>query len=840
MSLDRELWQRIAPHFDQLAPMTPAEREDYLVTADLDERARAALRQLLDAHDSADEDPLDRSAPERLSLTAETPPGTDWTGRSVGPWAVAERLAEGGMSVVYRGHRADGQFEKEVAIKVLRAERFGADPERLVQEVRILARLEHPGIARLIDAGAADGETYLVMEFVRGQRIDRACDERGLDTRARVELLIEIAAALEYAHQRQIIHCDIKPSNILLRRDGRPCIVDFGIASVLSGDVLSQSDAGHFWSPGYAAPERLAGTTPDTRQDVYSVGAVLERLLTGRSPLHRPRVGREHEPDADRRLPRDLRAIIDRACAETPTTRYPSMGALRADLEAWRDHRPVAARGGGRAYVLGRWLRRHALAAMLGTLALLSMAVGTLVSLEQARTAQQEAARATAAKDFLVEIFLAADPTTQDGDDPSASELLRRGAERIGNELNDQPMLQAELLQVIGYAQHERGLFDDARISLDRALTLFERFPAHRARPVALADRAMVAFQNGEVDAAIEWLERALALAEERRLSIDQRTMIASRLAGQYLQRREGERALAITEPLLARDDIAPEWRAYALRNRGAALELLQRYDESIEALNEALRIQRELDPDHVFISQVLNELGITYSSMGRNAEALAAFDASYEHKVRVYGPNHPQSQATLRNRAAMQARLGEFAAAAESYRITRAAHRANFGDDLHPRLALIDGMIAWLRLRADGPAVAEAPARAALDMLRALPADPEQLARWIEPLNAIIALELGRPVDDELLGTYAEECHALDHNRDLGRRICLARAWQAIEVAGECPDSMPPSISKETLAGLPPDWQGVYRAVLERCGAEPAALDGLPPPPAWLTGAAP
>src|SRR6056297_3405351 len=623
MNIDRETWMRIGPLFEQLLDLPKTRRAAEIDAAGLSPEHRSALEHLLAAHD-ADDDPLTDSAADLFGLPNRAPSLPDWSGRALGPWRVERRLAEGGMSVVYIGERADGRFEMQVAIKVLKSGRLNIAPERLEAETRILARLQHPGIARLIDSGAGDdGEPYLVMEFIDGTPIDRHCTAQDLDTRDRVRLALAMADALEYAHQRQVVHCDIKPANVLVRADGRPCIVDFGIAALAQRGDPDTEEAHRFCSPGFSAPECYDRARPDTAQDVYSLGAVLSELLvdggvraladtlTGRrTPTEElaPRAMPAH--DGSGRLPSDLAAVLQRARAREPQARYPSVGALAADLRAWLDHRPLAAFDGGRVYALTKWFRRHRLAATLGLLAALSLIGGAGAALHQAGLARAEAARAVAVRDFTVGLFEAADPTLEDGEDPPASELLQRGADRVGDELAEQPEVQAEMLQVIGSIQLQRGLILPAADTLDRALALIADLDVDAAiHARALSDRGMVAFEQGDLDISIEWMTRARERAERARLPPNERAYHDVHLADMHVIRAEPEHALTLIEPWVDIDD--PELRAYALRVKGGALEQADRFEEAAATLEQALDVQTDLDPNHVFYAFILEELAI-------------------------------------------------------------------------------------------------------------------------------------------------------------------------------------------------------------------------------------
>lgn len=235
MNTDREAWAVISRHFDQICDLPADERARYLQGLDIPEDRLVWLKRLLDAHDTpgGPVDELSMGNVTNLPFVSDRP--EQWADRKLGPWRTRSRIARGGMSSVHVGYRADGQFDMKVAIKVLDANiLLGNRKDRLFDEVRILARLEHPGIARLIDSGSTpEGNPNLVMEYVDGVTLDQYCVAHGLGLHARIALIRQAIEALEYAHQRRVIHCDIKPGNVLVNHSGRVRVVDFGIAHLL-------------------------------------------------------------------------------------------------------------------------------------------------------------------------------------------------------------------------------------------------------------------------------------------------------------------------------------------------------------------------------------------------------------------------------------------------------------------------------------------------------------------------------------------------------------------------------------------------------------------------------
>jgi len=843
MSLDRSAWERLQIHFDRLVVMEPARRAEALDSLDLIESDRQMLADLLRAHD--DPDPLLEagSAPDLLDLVdtdADALESIDWCGRTLGPWRVGEQIGRGGMSVIHSGFRADGQFEKTVAIKVLDAAQLASfQQHRLAEEVRILARLEHPGIARLIDSGTADdGHSYLVMEYVDGKPLNVHARENRLGVRDCVLLVMQVARALDYAHQRQVIHCDVKPTNILVTAEGQVRVVDFGIAALIQRQTEPVQAPKLYCSPAYAAPERLTGTLPTTRQDVFSLGAVLYQLLTGHGirprdalagmptseeltpPSQTARMaaasGRPLAIDA-RQLRGDLDAICLKALHQDPEKRYGGMSELLADLEAWLDRRPVQARQGGRGYVIRRWLQRHATAAVLGGLLLTALFSGALIALGQARIATQEAARAVAARDFLVGILEAADPTLEYGHDPTASELLRRGAENIDERLADQPQLRIDLLHIIGKTQLERGLIEDAVGSLDRAISSLDATSAHPARPALLATRGMAAYEQGNYTESISFLEQARSAAHRQSSSPDVRQEIDIQLADMLVVDGQAERALQLTGAVLD-EQIEPARRAEALRVRGAALEISDRLDEAERHLTEAWSIQQGLNANHVNLAKIENDLGIVYWRQADFEQAAEQFEASWRHKQAIYGNDHPQTLASLGNLAGVQAARGNHGAAQLAYRESLAGLLSVHNNRAHPDIAHTYGMLALSYYWQDELTQAREAITQARQVESELSDSDHSMVAWLVRLDALLALENGDLIEPGQLGVTLEDCQDFQARTALGQRLCLALWLVTSEAPSACNHPVPRSIDPATLHALPERWQQNWSLVLDRC----------------------
>lgn len=406
-------------------------------------------------------------------------------GELIGAYRVIELLGYGGMGEVYRAERADGQFEHQVAIKLMRLD-VGSRPSRFKSERQILARLVHPNIATLHDGGiTGDGRAYMVMESVAGLPITRWCREHASTLSERLRLFVQVCDAVAYAHRKLIVHQDLKPGNILVTIDGRVKLLDFGIARLLGQSANDETRQAGL-TPGYAAPEQLAGRPVTTVTDVYALGMLLFELVTGASPwgshelplaalvgriLHDEvpaasqfALGRDDVPVAPRLLAGDLDAIIAKAVRKEAESRYESVAMLENDVQRMLRCEPISAREGARWYIAGRFLRRHRLGVATATAVLAAVVAAAGGIAWQGHVAQREAARASAVKNFLVSVFRASDPRIA-SDKPrgqiTAKELLDGSVGRIEKDFAGQPELQLEMM---GIADDIYGyLMDDER-----------------------------------------------------------------------------------------------------------------------------------------------------------------------------------------------------------------------------------------------------------------------------------------------------------------------------------------------------------------------------------------
>lgn len=508
MPIDRDRWAEIEPLLDEALDLPLEEREGWLRHLRLRDATLAAAVEELLARDTGPE----TSWPDLDARTLLGRP-SGLVGQAIGPYTVERLLGRGGMGSVWLARRHDGRFEGQVAIKLLNLALVGQAAERrFQQEGTLLARLQHPHIARMLDAGVTDaGQPYLVLEYVEGERIDTWADRLRLDVRQRLVLFQDVLAAVTAAHNNLVVHRDLKPSNVMVAADGSVKLLDFGIATILdeareAGGAVTET-AHRAFTPEYAAPEVILGRPVSTATDVYSLGVMLYVLLAGRHPLGgrfdtteallasltaRPTrlsaamaqasddpslpelaVARSATPEKLRRLfVGDLENILDRALRKDPAERYQSAAALAEDVSRHLTNRPVSARPDHWVYPTRKFLRRNRGAVVAGVLVALSLLSGTGLALRQMTLAERERDRArealrrsAASVSFESLLFRLMD---QDGESFTYQELLERARQALDREFQADPIARMQLS--VQFAQN-----DLRRDDVESALVLLER-----------------------------------------------------------------------------------------------------------------------------------------------------------------------------------------------------------------------------------------------------------------------------------------------------------------------------------------------------------------------------
>lgn len=599
MTIERPATARasISALFAELGALDEGAQRGALAQLALPATERALLEALLTA-DRSDHDPLAASLVQAARRTAgESEPVADIAGRRIGAWQVVREVGAGGMGTVFLVKRAAGDFQMAAALKLLRGFPTREATRRLAQERQILAALDHPNIARLIDGGeTGDGQPFIVLEFVDGLALDAYVARSALDVRARLALFDRVAAAVAHAHQRLVIHRDLKPANILVRADGEPKLLDFGVAKLVDiADEGASEESTRVSSRGFSSPEQLAGRAVGTATDTYSLGIVLRRMLDAGAGVRREAGAFE------------LDAVVARATADDPGARYPSVDALRDDIARWLDGRALRAVAGSRRYRVTKFATRHRLALALTALALVATGLfiaGLAIAVEQARRAEAEALAARAAAeheaqvagrigDFMVGIFQRANTSLTDGAPVNARDLLDRATvDLIADEALD-GATRAVLLERVASASIGLGDLDGAARALARADRLAAALdPELRARleytgariATRQNDLARARALSDSAQARID----ALADGEPLRVQLLQQRMFIENRAGDY------RRALVLADQALAAwratGDADPTVRVRILNSRAVAEYALGDTAATIATMRENFR----------------------------------------------------------------------------------------------------------------------------------------------------------------------------------------------------------------------------------------------------------
>jgi eukaryotic-like serine/threonine-protein kinase len=673
--------------FEQAAGLPATEREQFLAEHCSDPDLRRELELLL-AHDRGAETFLQRAVSEEASSVLQTLVFAP--GQRLGPYRVLSIIGRGGMGLVYLAERADGKFEQRVAIKVLQSDvDLPLLSDRAQQECRILASLQHPNIAHVLDAGVSyDGLPYFVMEYVDGLPLDRYCERHHLSLRDRLRLLLPLCDALHLAHQKLIVHRDLKPDNILVTEQGVPKLLDFGIAKVLDEVPVSpQNTATRILTPEYASPEQARGEPVTTATDIYSLAGVLYKLLTGcaphqtkdKSPMEMVRAICEEEvrrpSELRRELAGDIDSILLKALHEDPQQRYRSVDQFAADLESWLEGRPVLAVPPSLGYRARKFGRRHRVGLATASAVALALFVAAVVSIREGIRANREAAVAEAVNEFLQNDLLAqAGASAQSGrgtkpdPDLKVRTALDRAAERIEGKFTKQPEVEASIRDTMGLTYSDLGLYPEAQRQLERALELRRRvLGPEDARTLKTLTRLGWAADLQGKYAEAELLESQAVEAQRRVLGPEHPDTLRSinNLAVVYDDEGKHAQAEALDVQTLEirKRLLGPEHPDTLGSINNLAVDYVRdgKYAQAEGLLAQALETEkRVLGPEHPDTLASSANLAAIYFQEGKYAQAEALFTQQLEIRKRVLGPEHPDTAQTLYNLACAAAQRGD------------------------------------------------------------------------------------------------------------------------------------------------------------------------------------
>jgi serine/threonine protein kinase/tetratricopeptide (TPR) repeat protein len=648
----------------------------------------------------------------------------------IGPYRILRRVGEGGMGEVYEAEQTR-PVRRKVAIKIVK---WGMDTSQVVArfkaEEQALALMNHPNIARVFDAGETErGRPFFAMEYVEGVPITHYCDTHKLNTRERLKIFMQVCEGVHHAHQKGIIHRDIKATNVLVKIQDQkpvPMIIDFGVAKATAHKLTEKTVYTEFGqligTPAYMSPEQaeMTGLDIDTRTDVYSLGVLLYELLVGVLPFDPTELResgfdeirrkiREDDPlrpstritslgDAStdlaarrrtepavlvKRLEGDLDWITLKALDKDRTRRYDSASALAADIDRHMCDQPVIAGPPSTTYRLRKFIRRHKVgvaAAALVTVALLLGIVGTTAGLLRAtraeRAATEEAETARQVSDFLIGLFDVSDPGEARGNTITAREILDEGAAKISAELSGQPAVQATLMNTMGRVYMKLGLYDQAGPLLDQAVEIARGVHGdnHPDLAAALRNLGILYDTEGRYEEAEGAFEQSLAIYEQL-LGPDHLEVASAlnSLAIAHWNQGESsealpafERSLAIKERALGPNDAE---LCTTLSNLGMLHHSEGNFEEAEPLLRRALAVaEQTLEPDHPDIAGYLNNLGSLLQDSGRDAEAEPLYERSLAIWEKTLGNEHPDVGIGLHNLGNLNRDQGEYEVAEAYY----------------------------------------------------------------------------------------------------------------------------------------------------------------------------
>jgi eukaryotic-like serine/threonine-protein kinase len=708
-----ERWKQVREVLEAALEVSSTERAALLDNACAGDLAlRAEVEELIAAYeeDFLEHTPLDGMDRQ---LAEERSPGSSLEGHFIGPYKIIRELGKGGMGAVYLAMRADDEYQKRVAIKLVRR---GMDSDyvlsRFRHERQILASLDHPNIARFLDGGASeDGLPYFVMEYIEGQPIDKYCDENRLTTVERLRLFQTVCSAVHYAHQNLIVHRDLKPGNILVTADGTAKLMDFGIAKLLNPNLYARTLVPtalsfRLMTPDYASPEQVKGNSITTASDVYSLGVLLYELLTGHRPYQfrtytpqeierviceeqpeKPSTAvnrvettptpdgstrvmitpelvsrtREGQPDKlKKKLAGDLDNIVLMAMRKEPLRRYLSVEQFSEDIRRHLEGLPCIARQDTFAYRTGKFMLRNRIAvAVAAAFVILTLVSAVLIVRQSIRTAR-ERDKAQQVSAFLVELFNVSDPGEARGNSITAREILDKGAARVERELADQPEVQATLMNTIGQVYGKLGLYEAAQPLYEKALqrrreTLGEESPEYAE---SLNYLAMIYEAKSDYPTAEQLLRQVLAIRR---------------------------RVLGKEHNEVAR----------SLNNLAYTLSLKGNTQEAEPMFREAIVMHRKIGGnEHNELAITMNNFALLLDNTGRYEEAENLFKEALAMRRRLLGEDHPDTAVGINNLAGLYQRKGNLSAAAQLYAEALALTRKSLGEE-HPTVATIMNNLA-------------------------------------------------------------------------------------------------------------------------------------------------
>ncbi|RPI74353.1 MAG: serine/threonine protein kinase [Ignavibacteriales bacterium] len=739
--MNKNSWTEVKTIFYEAIDLSVKERENYLNTNCKDPELKQEIISLLAAHDKAEkflENPI---------LPKDTIAENDniFIGKFFGRYRIEKLIAQGGMGMVYMGLR-DDEVKQKAAVKIINP---GASSniviKRFQTERQTLANLNHPNISRLLDGGITqDGIQFLVMEYIDGIPIDEYCDNYKLNIKERLKLFLKVAAVVQYAHQNLVVHRDLKPNNILVTKDGEPKLLDFGIAKILSpegeeNETLTNK-GGWNLTPEYASPEQVKGESITTASDVYSLGIILYKLLTGHSPykiksilhsditriitqtepvkpseiiyqtverksgeeiihINPETVSRTREGSVDKlhkKLSGDLDNVISMAIRKEPGRRYSSVEHFSKDLKNYLEEMPVSAHKNSIGYRGKKFIKRNKAVIIPAAVIFIIINIGLAGILWQGHLAAKErdianfeAEKANRIKAFLLDMISAPDPM-KDGGEIKVIDVIQKAAGNLSNDLSNQPEIEAEVRTILGTTYQNLGIYDSAITQMNKSLELTKNIFGEKSKETAmgLKNLGLVYHYKGDYEKTEEIYKNALEIlnAVEKNPSFE--TALLFDIYGS-LKMDEGDykkaeelslKALEIGESIRNANDYDIAWMK---NNLATALNYLGELDKADSLYKESLRVfKMKFGNNHIMVSRVLNNLAFINIYKNEHEKALPYLEEALEIKKNILGESHPELVLAYSNLGSTYFNIGKYDHAEEQMKLSVDIALKNFEED--------------------------------------------------------------------------------------------------------------------------------------------------------------
>ncbi|NBC64082.1 MAG: tetratricopeptide repeat protein [Bacteroidetes bacterium] len=772
--MDQKYWKKLSRIFDKVLTMPSAGRTAYIkdVCGDDPDLEKKVLKMLenLEESDHYFEEYFEKNQgviDELSSLLENTGENEDfYKGKNIGRWVITELIGRGGMGSVYKARRTDESGLQQVgALKIVHQSLVTQSHiERFKLEQQILSGLQHPNISGFIDSGITDeGIPYMVMEYVEGESILEYCDKRKLDINQRLNLFKTICRTIQYAHKSLIVHRDLKPENILVTEDGHVIILDFGIAKLLDpnlyeGSAIETQPGMRMLSLEYASPEQVAGKPVNTSTDIYSLGVLLYKLLTGLHPFdvddHTFREVEKMVLEQDPPLPGnrladfhndekrelivqarkidrseliqtlrgDLDAIINKALHKDPDRRFDSVESLLVDIDRHETGLPIYARPDSVAYRSKKFIYRHRWGVTAAALVVLALTVGLGATLWQAKQAQQNAQQAQEVSDFLIELFEESDPTDANDGSTTAREMLDQGFEKVQTELADQPAIQAQMLGIIGKVYTNLGLYEQAYPALEQATAGYQNIGEISTDYASiLLLLSNLQYRLGEMDEAEATARKALEMSVD--LYGPDHPEVASVLntlalaLEELAQMDEAYKAYYRTIEIRRQHKEQNSNLAANLNNLAILLQEDGRLDEADELFEEAVAIvNEEWGEEHPYMAYTLSGYSGVHQDRGEYNLAEADLQRALEIGRLVFPPEHPFIAVVLNNLGGLYEKMEKYEDAFNHYQEGLILRQNTLPPD-HPDIAVSSYAIGTVLIKDDRPSEAEPFLREALNI---------------------------------------------------------------------------------------------------------------------------